>query len=258
MNDEQMNINCAATVLTVKDVDTSIRFYTDILGFEEDFRFGEYAGIKCGSVQIHLSQYDNPNMKALGESNLYLFCNEVDDFYREITSKGVRVKGEPKDYPYGMRDFIAYDPDGNQLAFGAPVKDENAPAINSDSPEALLREYESQLTLQDWKAVECMIHDQAVFIFTERTYRGKKAIAQAFQKTFSLIQDETYSIENLNWLAKTDSMACCEYIYKWTGLIDGQKASGEGRGSSVLVREDDKWLIIEEHLGPKGRNEANE
>jgi len=28
----------------------------------------------------------------------------------------------PKDYPYGMRDFDAFDLDGNQLSFGSEIK----------------------------------------------------------------------------------------------------------------------------------------
>jgi hypothetical protein len=32
------------------------------------------------------------------------------------------VKSDPKDYPYGMRDFMAVDPDRNHLAFGCKAK----------------------------------------------------------------------------------------------------------------------------------------
>ena len=38
--------------------------------------------------------------------------------YRELKSRGARTLNEPKDYPYGMRDFDIHDLDGNQLCFG--------------------------------------------------------------------------------------------------------------------------------------------
>jgi hypothetical protein len=32
------------------------------------------------------------------------------------------VKMEPADQPYGMRDFIVLDPDGNHLTFGCVIR----------------------------------------------------------------------------------------------------------------------------------------
>ncbi len=117
-----MKTNCAATVFSVKDLEESLKFYNEVLGFEEEFRFGNYAGVKKGSVLIHLSHYENPNMKVPGSGSIYIFCDEVDEYCKEIKSKGAKVQAEPKDYPYGMRDFISYDPDENQLSFGAETK----------------------------------------------------------------------------------------------------------------------------------------
>ena len=37
------------------------------------------------------------------------------------------------------------------------------------------------------------------------------------------------------------------------GVIGGQPAAGAGRGTTVLVRQGDRWLMIAEHLGPKPR-----
>ena len=120
-----MKTHCAATVFPVKDLEESLKYYKEVLGFEEDFRFGEYAGIKKGSVLIHLSNYSNPNMKEPGSGIIYIFCDEVDEYYKEIKEKGAKVKDKPKDYPYGMRDFITYDPDGNQVTFGAESEKDN-------------------------------------------------------------------------------------------------------------------------------------
>lgn len=40
----------------------------------------------------------------------------------EMKARGARTLGEPKDYPYGMRDFNVLDLDGNELCFGMESK----------------------------------------------------------------------------------------------------------------------------------------
>jgi catechol 2,3-dioxygenase-like lactoylglutathione lyase family enzyme len=121
-----MKAQCAATTFMVSNLDRSLAFYRDVLGFTEDFRFGNYAGMNLGTVQIHLSQVGNPNSKPAGSGTMYIFCDEVDDYYREITAKGAKTQNPPKDYEYGMRDFIAEDPDGNFIGFGTAAKEHQA------------------------------------------------------------------------------------------------------------------------------------
>jgi ketosteroid isomerase-like protein len=73
---------------------------------------------------------------------------------------------------------------------------------------------------------------------------------QAFERTFALIQDETYSIRDVHWVKQAEEYAVCLYTFHWQGTINGRPASGSGRGTSILVREAGKWLLLVEHLGP--------
>jgi len=116
-----MKINSAATVFTVSNLDASLRYYVDMLGFREDFRFGQYAGIAREECRIHLSQQGNPNASQPGSGAVYIFCDEVDGYFAEITARGAQAVEAPKDYEYGMRDFFMRDPDGNQVSFGSPT-----------------------------------------------------------------------------------------------------------------------------------------
>jgi catechol 2,3-dioxygenase-like lactoylglutathione lyase family enzyme len=119
-----MNIRSFAAVFPVSDLETSLRYFVEVLGFREEFRFGQYAGLVQGECRLHLSQQGNPNAGPPGTGAVYIFCDEVDAYYADIVSRGAKVDGEPRNYEYAMRDFIARDPDGNQVSFGVPTRAE--------------------------------------------------------------------------------------------------------------------------------------
>ena len=116
-----MTPQSAAAVFQVSNLDAALKHYKEVFGFAEEFRFGDYAGIKLGEISLHLSGH-NVHERPIGGGNVYMFCDEVDGYYAKIKRKGARLKSEPKDYPYGMRDFAAMDLDGNLLGFGCESK----------------------------------------------------------------------------------------------------------------------------------------
>jgi catechol 2,3-dioxygenase-like lactoylglutathione lyase family enzyme len=117
-----MKAHGSATTFHVADVDASLAFYVQVLGFKERFRFGDYAGVEHGEVQIHLSGPKSTNERQIGQGGIYIFCDDVNGYYTEITAKGAVPQAPPKDYEYGMRDFVVTDPDGNLLGFGQEVR----------------------------------------------------------------------------------------------------------------------------------------
>ncbi|OBR46977.1 YybH family protein [Paraburkholderia tropica] len=116
--------------------------------------------------------------------------------------------------------------------------------------QRLLAAYKDALATQRWDVVAPLIHEDACFIFSEGSYFGKAAIEGAIRATFDLIRSEHYAIKNVVWTYIHDDSAACAYEFEWSGLIEGQTASGTGRGTTVLVRVEDRWQIIHEHLGP--------
>lgn len=121
-----------------------------------------------------------------------------------------------------------------------------------NSPEEFISAYEAALETQDWELVAPLIHENCVATFTEDTFVGKAAVEGAFRKTFELIQDETYKITDIHWIEQNDDYAVLIYIYNWSGVINGEQASGSGRGTSVLINESGSWQVLTEHLGPLG------
>jgi catechol 2,3-dioxygenase-like lactoylglutathione lyase family enzyme len=113
-----MKIASITSVLHVSDIDRSLTFYKNVLGFEEDFRFGDYVGLKAGDVSLHLSQPDQ-HIRPVGGGTVYVFCDDIDSYYKDrIDGAGIRIVQPPANQDYGMRDFIVHDPDGNQISFG--------------------------------------------------------------------------------------------------------------------------------------------
>src|SRR4051812_40406230 len=58
INPMLMKTECASTVFHVRDLDAALAYYTNILGFSLDFRYGPLIGVQHGSVSIHLCGHD--------------------------------------------------------------------------------------------------------------------------------------------------------------------------------------------------------
>jgi len=121
-----MKTTSISPILQVNDLAKSISFYCDVLLFTKEFAYGEppfYAGVKHDSLVLHLcSSEENKTRRGMGSA--YIFCDEVDAYYTEITAKGAEVTSPLNTYPYGMRDFQIKDIDGNLISFGTPVDEE--------------------------------------------------------------------------------------------------------------------------------------
>lgn len=48
---------------------------------------------------------------------VYIKVDDVDEFYKKIVKKGIKPYGEPKNWPWGNREFVVKDPDGYRLVF---------------------------------------------------------------------------------------------------------------------------------------------
>lgn len=118
-------MSVAATVFVVRDLDKSVDYYRDVLGFQVGFTYGSpvfYAGLEREGAVIHLQAASHTKRQA-GQGSVYIFVDtDIDALFRELAGRGACVEKEPQDYPYGMRDFNLSDLDGNDLCFGMESK----------------------------------------------------------------------------------------------------------------------------------------
>lgn len=122
-----------------------------------------------------------------------------------------------------------------------------------DDPAEFLSLYARSTDAHRLEPTLAMIADDAVYLFSDGTsHVGKAAIADALAKNFAAIGYETYRIRDVRWLVRTGDVATCVYVFEWSGVIDGKPASGSGRGTSVLRRDGESWLVVHEHLSKGG------
>ncbi len=117
-------------------------------------------------------------------------------------------------------------------------------------PEQFITAYELALASQQWKNVEPLIHANACVTFSTGTvHKGIEAIKEAYEKNFSLIRNEKYSVTDVHWVSKTNHTAVYLFNFHWKGIINGVQAEGSGKGTATIVFEEGQWKLIAEHLG---------
>ena len=121
----------ARPVLHVSDVEASLRFYVDHLGFTSPWRYDE-------DGRAHVAQVDRQGCalilannwpEKIGNGLMFISLNvepatreaaiaALDALRAELEAKGVAVK----DGSWGYRLLVVDDPDGNQLFFNYPAE----------------------------------------------------------------------------------------------------------------------------------------
>ncbi len=130
----------ARAVLHVSDVETSLRFYLDRLGFTSPWRYEE-------DGRAHVAQVDRQGCaliladtwpEKIGKGVMFISLNvesldderatreaataALDGLRAELEAKGVSAK----DGSWGYRLLVIDDPDGNQLLFNYPAETTSA------------------------------------------------------------------------------------------------------------------------------------
>ena len=111
-------------------------------------------------------------------------------------------------------------------------------------------EYERANNSHDIERVVPFLAEDATYWFSDGSYQGIEEIRSAIEKTFATILDEVYEVRDLEWPVLTPDVAVCRYRFAWTGVVDGEPRSGQGRGTNAIVRRDGGWRMLHEHLSP--------
>jgi len=113
--------------LTVKDLDASTAWYTDVVGFAVEKRYEREGNLfavslSAGSVRILLTRDDGAKgERAKGEGfSLQLTTTQgIDALAAGIRERGGVLEGDPMTNPWGARFFRLRDPDGFRYTFSS-------------------------------------------------------------------------------------------------------------------------------------------
>ena len=132
MTSRKAVITAAEPQLFVRDLMTACDFYTGKLAFSVAFTYGEppfYAQVKRDQARLNLRCVDSPVLDpALRDTEQLLSAAmtvgtgaELEQLFFEFQSAGVPVFQTLRNEPWGAKDFIIKDPDGNLLLFTGPA-----------------------------------------------------------------------------------------------------------------------------------------
>jgi len=114
------------SMIRVKNIDESLKFYTELLGFKlvEQRRLDDctlyFLDDESGQVQIELTYNDETPAEGYTNGNAFghfaLYCENLDKFTQDLEKMGYKYLYEPFDLT-GKGSKIAFitDPDGNEI-----------------------------------------------------------------------------------------------------------------------------------------------
>ena len=126
-------ITAAEPELFVADIKASCDFFTSKLGFAVAFTYGEppfYAQVKRDGARLNLKHVDRPVIdpslrdreQLLSAALTVATADEIKQLFREFQAAGVTFFQTLKQQPWGAKNFIVKDLDGNLLQFAGPAE----------------------------------------------------------------------------------------------------------------------------------------
>ncbi|HYS87602.1 MAG TPA: VOC family protein [Bradyrhizobium sp.] len=126
-------IVAAEPELFVADIKSSCDFFTGKLGFAIAFTYGEppfYAQVKRDAARLNLKCVDRPVIdpelrdreQLLSAALIVETAEEIKALFLEFEAAGVAFFQTLRREPWGAKNFIIKDPDGNLLLFAGPAE----------------------------------------------------------------------------------------------------------------------------------------
>ena len=130
---EPPKLSIAYPQLFVSDIEATCAFFVNKLGFTVAFTYGEppfYGQVRRGRARLNLHHVDTPAFNSdirdreslLSASITVATAEEIKQLFLEFQAAGVAFEQTLKREPWGARDFILKDPDGNLLLFAGPAE----------------------------------------------------------------------------------------------------------------------------------------
>jgi len=87
-----------------------------------------HAEVRAGDQPVWLHRVTpehnlaSPRALPAASSGIVVYVDDIDAHCAGARSRGATIQSEPKDMPYGQREYGAIDPEGHRWWFAAPLK----------------------------------------------------------------------------------------------------------------------------------------
>lgn len=125
------------------------------------------------------------------------------------------------------------------------------PGVSKASVIQFLNRFEELAEKENFDLIQDMVHENAFFRFNDGDFVGRQAVRGAFEKTWkgsANVRKERFHLTDIQVLSVDTASATATYTYNWEGTMDGRSFRIQGRGTRVLVLENRRLQIIQEHL----------
>ena len=112
-------------IVPVSDMEESIRFYTDVLGFHTALQSDDYSILTKDNASLHLTRAENQAVldATRGHVSFYLEVEDVESLWSHVSRFRDRYKVRDLfDRDYGMREFHIADPNDCLIFVGEPIR----------------------------------------------------------------------------------------------------------------------------------------
>jgi catechol 2,3-dioxygenase-like lactoylglutathione lyase family enzyme len=133
-----MTLSITHTPVYCIDLDESLAFYTERLGFEvrndvimgPEMRWltiaapGDTHEMLLAAVDHHIPAVDRVAMREIvtkGDLAIFIRVEDLDKTFESLRAAGAEILQEPIDQSYGVRDAAVRDPSGNHLRLSQPL-----------------------------------------------------------------------------------------------------------------------------------------
>ena len=124
-------VTSSAPILASADIQASVMFYEEVLGFTNPWTMGDppsFGGVSMGAVSIMFNLQPELASKVHGHEH-WLNVKDADELYAQHLGRGAKIVSEIKDQPWGFREYTVEDPSGYHLRFAGPLSQNVPPSI---------------------------------------------------------------------------------------------------------------------------------
>jgi uncharacterized glyoxalase superfamily protein PhnB len=111
--------------LPVRNLQETLNYYRDILGFHDEWTFDEKDGgiqrddmrMLFGENADHVNSVNNPSQRL----PLVWFVENIESIYKEFQDRKIKIESPLTEHPYGMKEFAFIDINGYYIRVSEPL-----------------------------------------------------------------------------------------------------------------------------------------